>query len=412
MKVGFLTQWYPLDDAGFVHGIARGLSGRGAQVAVFTGMSTYATKKQAKVGDRIGLLGRRSLGQDVPVVRYPFFNTHDQSSLRRLATYTTFAASSLASVPLLREADVVLAYCSPATAATAALAARRLNGPPYVLMIQDVWPDSIFATGFLQAGPARSLAEQSLSAYMRAAYRGASQITALSPGMRELLITRGVDPARTHVIYNWTDEEAAALVRPPLRKQDEPLHLMYAGNVGPGQDLGNVVRALAMIPAETIRFTIVGDGAALEGVQQQTSQLGLPNVAFTGRVPRSEISKVLSTAHLHLVSLADTDLFRITLPSKLQSLLAAGLPVLSVAPGEVGQIVSEAGAGFSARPGDPAALASAIDEAIRTPASELRLRGERGKAVYEARMSRAANSQRLYDVLAQAAREGRSNGRR
>lgn len=401
--MAFLTQWYPQDDAGFIHGIVQGLTARGAQVAVFTGSSSYATRKQAQVGERIGLLGRRSLGQDVPVVRYPFFNTHDRSSTRRFATYATFAANSLTSVPLLRTADVVLAYCSPATAATAAMAARRLGGPPYVLMIQDVWPDSVFATGFLQAGPAHRLAQRSVTAYMRAAYRGASQITALSPGMRELLVTRGADPARTHVIYNWTDEEAAALVRPPLRKPGEPLHLMYAGNVGPGQDLSNVVRALALVPQDFIRLTVVGDGAALEDVRREATQLGLRNITFAGRVPLSEIPAVLSTAHLHLVSLADTELFRITLPSKTQALLAAGLPVLAVAPGEVGQLVTGAGAGFSAPPGEPAELAKTLHAASALLPEELLAMGARGQALYVDQMSEAINAARLYEVLKHAA---------
>ena len=403
MRVAFLTQWYPQDDAGFIHGIAQALTARGAQVAVFTGSSSYATRKPADVGERVGILGRRSFGQDVPVIRYPFFNTHDRSSLRRFATYGTFAASSLTAIPQLRESDVVLAYCSPATAATAAMLARRTGGPPYVLMIQDVWPDSIFATGFLEAGPSRLLAERTVNAYMNAAYSGASQVTALSPGMRELLITRGADPNRTHVIYNWTDEEAAARVQPPLRQPGEPLHLMYAGNVGPGQDLNNVVRALALIPQDSIRFTVVGGGAALEDVRREAEALGLGNVAFRDRVPLSEMPEVLSTAHLHLVSLADTELFRITLPSKTQSLLAAGLPVLAVAPGEVGQIVTGAGAGFSAAPGDPAELAVTLRAAVTSAPEDLAAMGANGKALYADQMSEAINAERLYEVLKRAA---------
>ena len=66
---------------------------------------------------------------------------------------------------------------------------------------------------------------------------------------------------------------------------------------------------------------------------------------------------------MSLVSLADEPVFQITIPSKTQFLLSAGIPVLAVAPGEVGALVESAGAGLAAPPGDPAALARALTKA-------------------------------------------------
>ena len=406
MRVAFLTQWFEQDGADFIGGIARALVDQGAEVAVICGTKTYSGVAAQPFGPRFGRLGYRSDLPDMSVVRYPFINSHDRSSLHRFATYGSFAASSLDAIPSIRSADVVLAYCSPATAAAAALLSRGLRGAPYVLMVQDVWPDSIFATGFLNGSITSRSAELLVGEYMALAYRHASQVTALSPGMRDLLISRGTDPSRTHVIYNWTDEEAADQVRLAPRNIEEPLHLMYAGNIGPAQNLTNILEGLALLPQTQIRFSLVGDGASIDELKEQCARLHLENVRFLGRVSRLDIPHLLSDADLHLVSLADTDLFRITLPSKLQSLLAAGLPILSVAPGEVGEIVSTSGAGFAAPPGDPRALAKVLSQAIQTAPDHLVEMGEAGREKYKAQMSREINAHRLFTILANAAAEG------
>ena len=404
MRVAFVTQWYNT-QGGLINGIARSLQRQGARVATFSGLPENRQARSLP-SRRHGVLGRRSNDEGVAVVRYPMYWSHDHSALRRFATYGTFAASSLDAIADLRRADVVLAYCSPATAASAALLARRLGGAPYVLMIQDVWPDSVFATGFVNDGASRKLAELALGTYLKWAYSGASQITTLSPGMRDLLVSRGANPERTHVIYNWTDEAAASRVTPPVRRNDEPLHLMYAGNMGTGQDLGNVLAAMALLPRDQIRLSLVGGGAAERELRELSSRLGLSNVRFVERQPVSEMPSLLSTAHMHLVSLADTELFRITLPSKLQALMAAGLPILAVAPGEVASIVEHHRVGLVSKPSDPGVLAAVLRRALATPPADLATMGQRGSALYFEQMSEAINADRLLKVLQAAAREG------
>ena len=112
------------------------------------------------------------------VLRAPLYPSHDRSTVRRAANYLSWAASStVVGRGLLRSADASLVYGSPITAATAAMAARMRWRTPYVLMVMDLWPDSVFATGFLTDGAGRRLAAGALGGLPARVSRWAAHIT-------------------------------------------------------------------------------------------------------------------------------------------------------------------------------------------------------------------------------------------
>lgn len=399
MKVAYLVQWHPTRQSGLVNQFATAMADRGMEVRYYSGIPAGRHAMNSHYFSKVA-----DWGVGLPAVRYPYFHSHDGSGVRRFATYSSFALRSSASFRDLGWADVVLVYCSPATAVAAAMLARRWRGVPYVMMVQDVWPDSIFATGFVESATARRVAERTVGGFVSAAYRSAAAITAQSPGMRGLLVARGAAPERTHVLFNWARQELP--VTPRVRGARDPLHLMYAGNIGPGQDLGNVLRALTLLPEGTARLSLVGEGADAPRLRRLAADLGLgATVSFVGQVPLEEVPATLGTADVHLVSLADEEIFRITVPSKLQSLMAMALPVLSSAPGEVGRLVAESGCGFTAPPDDPRALAETVSQAAAMKPTDLADMGARGAAFYHAQMSRQAGTDKLAGILEQVAND-------
>jgi glycosyltransferase involved in cell wall biosynthesis len=315
--------------------------------------------------------------------------------------YSSFAASAtLGGQKLLRSVDLNVVYASPATAAAPALVSKLLHGVPFVLIVQDVWPDSVFAAGFLEEGPTHRTAYESLNRFVNVTYRHASHIVVISEGMKRLLLERGVDDAKVTVIYNWADEEPSALpLHVPHHDREEQLHLMYAGNIGAPQGLDNVLRAFALLPRDKFHLTIVGGGSELEQLKTMARQHSLTNVEFLDPVPASELRLLQSMAHIHLVSLNNDPLFHITVPSKLQSLLAAGAPILAVASGEVADVVSRVGAGLSVPPGDPEALARSLTVLLEQPTDWFAAAGLRGRTFYETHMSRASGESAYRDVI-------------
>jgi glycosyltransferase involved in cell wall biosynthesis len=91
-------------------------------------------------------------------------------------------------------------------------------------------------------------------------------------------------------------------------------------------------------------------------------------VRFLPFRPESEIPHVMAAGDLHVVTLR-RGLEGVVLPSKLYGILAAGRPVLAVAPEEsdVVGIVRRYGCGLVADPDDPMAVAGAVRQAMASP---------------------------------------------
>lgn len=108
---------------------------------------------------------------------------------------------------------------------------------------------------------------------------------------------------------------------------------------------------------------------------------------------------VLRSADLHLVSLRPDPLFEITIPSKIQTLLLAGVPIVVAVAGEPARIIERSGAGFTAAAGDSLALAAAIQQAAALPNEELLRAGRNGREYYMRNMSRSVGTSRLLDAV-------------
>jgi hypothetical protein len=143
----------------------------------------------------------------------PLVPSHDRSAARRAANYLSFAEAATLRTPVLRGCDAVLAYSSPATATIPTMASRSVHRTPYVLLVPDVWPDSVLESGFLSSARASRVVEASLHRYCDATYRRAHAVAATSPGMAEMLVERGVPADKLHVVPNWVSSSPLEALR-------------------------------------------------------------------------------------------------------------------------------------------------------------------------------------------------------
>ncbi|WP_297625276.1 glycosyltransferase family 4 protein [Nocardioides sp.] len=392
-------------------GIATALAGTGLDVRVLTGVPNYPT---GVVAD--GYSARRPSREvldGLPIRRTPLYPSHDASALRRLANYASWAVSgAVFGQGLLRSSSAALVYSSPATAALPAMVARTLWGTPYVLLIQDVWPDSIFASGFL-TGRAGRLARRVLDVLVGLTYRHAHHVAVTSPGMVDLLASRGVPRDKLSVIHNWVPDEpepAVALeatqhLRESWGAGQDDFVLMYAGNHGQAQALEPVVEAFAALPPESgCHLVLVGDGVSRAGLVERFDVH--PRIHLLPPVPRHEMPAMMSASDAQLVSLADQPLFAVTMPSKVQSILAAGLPLVVSARGDSAEVVARAGAGVTVDPGDQQGLRDTVRRLAGIDRPGRTEMGRRGRAWYDEHMSRRVGSEALRALLVDAA-EGR-----
>jgi glycosyltransferase involved in cell wall biosynthesis len=342
--------------------------------------------------------------------------SHDASSRRRMTTYLSWAASAtLAGLGALRRADVALVFSSPATAALPAMVWRRVAKTPYVLMVQDIWPDSVFATGFMSGRFTRAVAQALLERFCSRAYKSAAHIAVISPGAAGVLESRGVPADKISIVYNWSEEPQDRALdsrasRVALGLPPDAFVISYAGNHGPAQGLDVVIEAAREIADLTdVQLFLAGDGLALERLRRLVASLECRNVTVAGPLPLESMGLVRSASSVQLVCLSDDPLFRVTMPSKVQAILASGTAAIVIGTGDAASVVEESGAGWSVFPGDRTSLAEAFRTAHKESAEALAARGRAGRAYYEEHMSERIGGGRLDTILRAAARSaGRS----
>jgi colanic acid biosynthesis glycosyl transferase WcaI len=414
-SVTLICQWYAPEPVAQPGWIAQAIARLGVGVEVLTGIPNYPTGRVQ--GDYSAW---RAVSEDVDGVtvhRTPEFPSHDANAARRILNYLSWALSSTVfGQRHLKRRNVALVYSSPATAALPALVARALHGVPYVLLVQDIWPDSIFASGLLRGRTAR-VAEAIVDRFVAATYRRAAHIAVISPGMVDLLASRGVPKDKISLIYNWIEaDHATAPAESTLRHQlglsSDDFVVMYAGNHGAAQALDSAVDAFALIPeSERCHLVMVGDGIEKRRLRQQAERTCPGRVHFLSPQPRASMAGIMAAADVHLVSLADEPLFAVTMPSKVQSILSAGQPLLVASNGDAAKVAAESGAGLSAGAEDPQGLADAVQRFRKLPVGERRVMGMRGRKFYESHMSEKVGARQLVDVLGACAvrKEGSRN---
>jgi colanic acid biosynthesis glycosyl transferase WcaI len=411
VKIGIVSQWYPPEPWFIPASLAEELANRGHEVRVLTGFPNYP-EGRIYPGYRQRWNDRSTIGR-VTTRRVPLYPSHDSSATRRAANYLSFAASSsLAAMRYLAGVDVVYVYHTPATVYAAPALLRLLYRVPAVLHIQDLWPESVTTSSMAPRKAAGRLMHGVLGTAMRRMYREAASIAVIAPSMRDLIVARGADPARVRVVLNWTDESLFRPVGVSESARREIGHrgqctVMYAGNIGPFQDITGAVRAAAAVERSgRVDLVLVGSGLEEGATRALAAQLGAENIRFLGRRDPSAMAALYGAADFQLISLRDLPIFRGAIPSKLQAALSCGSPVVVSAPGDSAQIVERNRVGLACPPEDWPALADSFLRAAALPAGDRAEMGRRARESYLAQMSRRAGVDELEAMLTSAAARG------
>jgi colanic acid biosynthesis glycosyl transferase WcaI len=396
MRLGVISQWYDPEEgsAGVAGAICRSLVALGHEVHVLTGFPNYPHGR-VYPGYRVRPYQYEHRA-GVHVHRLPLVPNHDRSALRRAVNYLSFAASVSLRPDLLSSVQAWLVYSTPATVAVPAMLARGLLRRPYVLFIQDLWPDTVTESGFLGQGRMVRVVTPMLSRFCHASYRRATSIAVTSPGMAEILVSRGVPAPKLSVVHNWVDEQ---VFRPrPPRAARTGFEVMYAGNLGELQGLDTALEAAAgLTDLPDVRLVFVGTGVAEGRLRRAAARLG--NVAFLGPQSLERTAALMSESDVQLVSLMDLPLFRATLPSKLQAALATGRPVIGAVAGDAAALIERSGSGLVTPPGDAEALAAAIRKVYAMSADARGALGLAGRQYYVDNLSRSVGSAILTGLL-------------
>ncbi|MEO3779314.1 glycosyltransferase family 4 protein [Micromonospora sp. B11E3] len=403
MKVGILSYHFPPEPAFIPGSLAEELAARGHEVRVLTGFPDYPG---GHVYPGWRQRWRHETRSDrLTVRRVPRWTGGDASVRARMATWLSFAGSAgLIGRGHLTGVDALYVHQLPPTTFAALGLLRLLGRVPTLLHVQDVRPELVGPTAMTGPWAAR------VAAATRRLYRSADLVAVTAPGMRDLVVADGADPARVRLVLNWTDErifhpaeptrEARRLIR---GDGDGRCVVMHAGTMGARQGLETAVRAAAPLRG-TIDLVLVGSGGDEPTVRGLATELGAGNVRFVARRSALEMADLYAAADYQLVMLRDLPELRGTVPGKLQAALSCASPVVASASGDTVELVERFRAGLSCPPEDWAILADRFWLAATIPPPARLEMGRRGREAYLRDMSLHGGVDRverlLYEIAA------------
>ena len=289
-------------------------------------------------------------GKPVPTVyRCPLWVPTRPSGVTRLVHLSSFAVSSIPVMVLqaLWKPEIVFTVEPTFFAAPVALLAAAVSGAASWLHVQDFEVDAAFDLKLLPPDGSLHSAAKGLERFFTGCF---SRVSSISQKMVQRLTDKGVVRNAVVLFPNWGDVEH---VKPALRDVPnrfreefglaEKIVFLYSGNMGEKQGL-DVLSPLAEFfqDDERVHFLFCGDGVYRQQLEKLVRHRA--NVTMLPLQPNDRLNELLNAADIHLLpqkrGAAD-----LVMPSKLNSILASGRPVIAVADEgtQVAQVVAECG---------------------------------------------------------------------
>lgn len=401
MRILVLSQYF-WPESFIINDIVRTLDEQGHEVVVATGKPNYPDGKVFDGYHAAGTQRERYLGR-IEVLRVPLWPRGLGRAKGLILNYMSFVFSGLLFMPWMlrgRGFDVILVFApSPITQAIPAILLKYLKKARLALWVQDLWPDSLSATGFVRNPHLLRAA----GLMVRGIYHQCDTLLVQSRAFVEP-VAQYADQTKIQYYPNSIDVDSPKDEVPEpselLELLDQHFCLVFAGNLGTAQALDTLVQAaLHLRDDPEIRLVLIGSGSRLGWLQLQQKELGLDNLVLPGRLPVEAMPQVFQRAAVLLVSLSDEPAFAQTIPSKIQAYLAAGRPIIASMNGEAAQIVCEAGAGLAS----PAEQVLPLVENIRymrsLDASKRASMGASGRAYFDTHFEMKSQVRRLTELL-------------
>jgi glycosyltransferase involved in cell wall biosynthesis len=393
MHVLIVTQYFWPEDFR-INDLALGLVERGHQVSVLTGVPNYPT---GTFFEGYGFFNSEQDYHGVRVLRVPLLPRGGGGGFRLALNYLSFAlAASLMGPFLCRgKVDQILVFePSPITVGLPAVLLRSLKSAPLFFWVQDLWPESLSATGAVKSEAVLSL----VSRMVKFIYRRCDRVLIQAESFLDSVMQQGGERERIFFYPNsaeriFTEPSDWPGELPPL---PDGFKVMFAGNIGAAQDFETIMAAAEKLRAhEEIQWIIVGDGRMRGWCEDEAKKRRLDKVHFLGRYPLEAMPAFFTAADALLVTLRNEPIFALTIPTKIQSYLACGRPVIAGLNGEGAEVIEKAGAGFTCPSGDSDALAAAVLSMSRVSIDERAAMGGRGALFYRENFDRGMLIDRL-----------------
>lgn len=347
MRITYLHQYFTTPDVPGgtrSYEMARRLVEMGHDVHVVTSDQTSETTEK--------LSWYKTEESGIHVHWYPVPYSNKMSFWARIVAFFRFALLASRKAASI-ECDVVFATSTPLTIAIPAVYASKRRKVPMVFEVRDLWPEGPIAVGALK-NPMTIKAARWLEEF---AYRNSKRIVALSPGMKEGIVSTGYPEDLVTVIpnscdidlFNVEESKGMALRSQHSWLQDRPL-VIYTGTIGMINGIDYMVRLAAFVRSidPEIRFLILGSGREEVRVRSLAKKMNVlnNNLFMLPPVPKSEVPYWLSAADIATSFVIDVKETWNNSANKFFDALAAGRPIAINHGGWQAEIIENHGVGI------------------------------------------------------------------
>ncbi|PRD51956.1 glycosyltransferase family 4 protein [Sphingobacterium gobiense] len=381
-----------------INDIALGLKDRGHEIVILTGLPNYPGGKLFKGYNN---KPKFEVWNGIKIYRSRLVTRGNGRGLRLFLNYISFAFWGTITVLRIKEKiDSILVFePSPVTVGIPAIAAKYIFKAHIAFWVQDLWPASLSAAG----GVTNRSVLYFFDKLTRWIYKESRYVLVQSRAFNEYILKQGVQRQKIEYLPNTTED--FYFPKEALKYEDilpKGFKIFFAGNLGEAQSLDTFIDATTIVLNKgiAVNWIIIGDGRYKDVLQKKAKRLELMNyIHFMGRYPPTEMADFFAHADALYVSLKRDYIFSLTIPSKIQSYLACGKPILASLDGEGGQIVEEAQAGFISPAEDVIKLAENVMKLYSLSEEERNIMGANGLAYFNSEFKRDVVLDKLERIL-------------
>lgn len=358
---------------------------RGYKVTVLTGIPNYP---QGKFYEGYGLSKKRKEHWNgIEIIRIPVI-PRGNNAIGMILNYLSFPVSGFFWKLFTKiKADYVFMFeTSPMTQCVIGVWYAKKRKVPLYLYAQDLWPENVEVV----TGIHSPIVIEPIQWMVNDIYKNCTEIFVTSPSFVRAVCERKkrVPEEKVHYWPQYAEEFYVPLKKSAVKEipDTDAFKIMFTGNVGYAQGLDILPRTAKILKkaGKKVLFCIVGEGRYLEEFKAEIKKLGTEEMfCLIPRQPATEIPRLLAASDAAFLSFMETKLFEMTIPAKLQSYMACGMPVIAAASGESKRVIREAECGFCSPSGDAMALAASIKKMMGCSPQELQKMSENARHYFE-----------------------------
>ncbi|WP_423334776.1 glycosyltransferase family 4 protein [Neobacillus sp. 19] len=263
--------------------------------------------------------------------------------------------------------------------------AKKRNIPCY-LYVQDLWPENVeIITGITNKTIIGSIGK--MVDYI---YKRCTKIYTTSNSFKESIEKRGVPSDKVEYWPQYAEDFYIPIEKTTIDEipDDGVFNIIFAGNIGNAQGLDILPKTAVLLKKSNlkrnIRFNIIGDGRYKDTLVNLVNSANLSDMFnFIPKQPATRIPQFMAANDAAFLCLTDSPLFAMTIPAKLQSYMACGIPIIASADGETNRILEESNAGVSSPAGDAQRLSEIIIDLSLKTQEELTKLGFNARDYYD-----------------------------